>query len=1014
MKSKYSSVFSVALLTCFFWGGLSVNFSFTQVINHLQYTTRDGLASDVCFEMIEDEEGFIWIGTAEGLSRFDGGMFKNYTTLDGLNASQIINLSIDDEQRLWVSPYKMGINIVSKKSVKQLHYPKSSRQWNILPLKDDLFIAFFWKRRYINKFAIVKFERNAFKISSIYYLERGPEGLKINPIKSLKIDNLLFGTPSFYQINGIKYLKSQNKLLFLTKSGLYISDVFQDNNENSVVLGQIIQNENVLRFSEINDSTFGVFTNDRIIYLDQNFNTKNDFDHQIKEINQIIFSQNKKAFISLRGKNNLLYFDESKKVIDIKDIVGIASPISRIFLDSRGMFWVSTLGGGVYCFDSNQIEKLKIYELFSLPLIEQLEQDKSGVIWARGKNDLYQYQNGNWVGQMELISSKYDVEQEIVRMSTNINGEIFLNLNPESTYSTYFENKWEKTNEDLKFVDVFFGADSTFIFKKRRFEEEVFWLELEEYRRAKPWKSINNKKNLDWFDANPYKITIDPQNRFWISNTTGLVVLNEEILQRFTEKSGLPHSYVNNTLVGPDGGIWVATQRGACKIDYTSPNNYQFSGPYLEGEDVRSIVFSDSSNVWFGSTRGVTWLDQEHQKIRFFSEESGLVSNYVNDLLLDLDSNLWIATVAGISKMNLKSGMPPLEQPHLYVERIMIDDVEYSVDLPYRLPSNTATTFFYSAIINPLANGARFDYRMDNDQSWLSSNERKLTLPQLKPGEYNFEMRAKTTDSQWSVPVKKKFFISYPWYLQTWALTLYMLCFSGLFGLGMVFYTTQRSKREALARKLDEVKLSALRAQLNPHFFFNALNAIQHFMFKKDKRNSSLYFSNFAKLMRHFLEASKEEVTTVAAEVDHLDLYLGLEKLRFEGKLFYDISTDLMDDPEDIMIPSLLIQPFVENAVNHGIMPKDGKGFVKVEFRQEENRLLCSVQDDGVGRDEALKIKSRQKNKHRSWGNELVTERMEILNRIEGVEVNIVTTDLKDDHDAPCGTRVDITFTIDE
>lgn len=215
-------------------------------------------------------------------------------------------------------------------------------------------------------------------------------------------------------------------------------------------------------------------------------------------------------------------------------------------------------------------------------------------------------------------------------------------------------------------------------------------------------------------------------------------------------------------------------------------------------------------------------------------------------------------------------------------------------------------------------------------------------------------------------------------------------------------------ERFQLQHQLSELKIEALRAQMNPHFIFNALNSINRYIIRSDRETASDYLVKFSKLMRLVLENSKSSLVTLQNETDALRLYIEMEQLRFDHKFDYSISIDPTIDKERTMIPPLVLQPYVENAIWHGLLNKGAAGTVSISIiNNKNNSLFCTVEDDGVGRERAAEMKSKTLGSNKSFGTEITRERIKLLN---GDDRNFRIVDLYDADQRPAGTRVEITL----
>jgi LytS/YehU family sensor histidine kinase len=219
-------------------------------------------------------------------------------------------------------------------------------------------------------------------------------------------------------------------------------------------------------------------------------------------------------------------------------------------------------------------------------------------------------------------------------------------------------------------------------------------------------------------------------------------------------------------------------------------------------------------------------------------------------------------------------------------------------------------------------------------------------------------------------------------------------------------------KEHTLQSDLSWYRQQSLSRQMDPHFVFNTLNSIQSYIIKNDRLASSQYLSKFARLMRLILNNSQNHAVPLSDEIAALSLYMELESLRFQHKFEFNISTDVSVDAETCYIPAFLIQPFVENAIWHGIMGLKTTGTINVKFKKEAGQLLCVVEDNGVGRKKSLEMKGESELKKKSLGISLVKSRLNILNNYYGVNMYVNFTDLYNEDHSPAGTRVSISLPI--
>lgn len=213
-------------------------------------------------------------------------------------------------------------------------------------------------------------------------------------------------------------------------------------------------------------------------------------------------------------------------------------------------------------------------------------------------------------------------------------------------------------------------------------------------------------------------------------------------------------------------------------------------------------------------------------------------------------------------------------------------------------------------------------------------------------------------------------------------------------------------------QKIAEMTQKNLQQQMNPHFIFNTLNSIQYYMYQHDKMATNDYMSKFSRLMRKTLENSRFTAIPVKDELEALTLYLELEALRFKNKFNYTVTID--EDIDVVMhkIPTMLIQPYVENAICHGLMHKEEQGTVSVDLRLEENTIVCTIHDNGIGREAALKIKNSNNGQHQSLGTTITESRLKLVHSFYGSSMKIEYQDLKSEDGTPQGTKVIIHIPI--
>lgn len=330
-------------------------------------------------------------------------------------------------------------------------------------------------------------------------------------------------------------------------------------------------------------------------------------------------------------------------------------------------------------------------------------------------------------------------------------------------------------------------------------------------------------------------------------------------------------------------------------------------------------------------------------------------------------------------------------------------------------------SIFFSARAYTMPAGVKFRYRLKEFDDWVESGaERMANYTNIPSGHYVFQLQAANNEGAWNeemleLPVH----IATPWWQAWWFRAITILAIAALTYWLYRFRISQVRKKEKMKsqyeKKLANVEMTALLAQMNPHFLFNSLNSIDSYIIKNESGKASEYLNNFARLMRLILQNSRSNYISLRDELEALDLYLQMEGLRFKDKFQYEIIIDPGIDPGSYVIPPMLLQPYVENAIWHGLMHKNDGTTRRVEIRisQENNNLVCTVQDNGIGRQKAQELKAHKTgNRKRSMGMQITRDRIEMINKLYNSNTSVEITDLHDETGKPAGTRVALTIPV--
>lgn len=303
----------------------------------------------------------------------------------------------------------------------------------------------------------------------------------------------------------------------------------------------------------------------------------------------------------------------------------------------------------------------------------------------------------------------------------------------------------------------------------------------------------------------------------------------------------------------------------------------------------------------------------------------------------------------------------------------------------------------------------QYHYQLEgNDTSWTVAPyaEHELIYQSLAPGNYTLLVKAEN-NGIFSNTIQYSFVVRGPFWNSVWFYGGITLLLALIITIVYRYRLRTQERKSRLINELLASRLTAIQSQMNPHFIFNSLNSIQDLVLKGDVDNSYTFITKFSNLVRRTLSYSDKDFIEFSQEIKLLELYLSLEKLRFKDDLEFAIRTDGIDD---ILIPPMLIQPFIENSLLHGLLHKEGKKKLFVSFELTEH-LICTIEDNGIGREKSKEIKSRQRADHESFSSEAIRKRFSILSRLFEGDLGYVYEDLSEDGKAT-GTRVILTIPV--
>ena len=314
----------------------------------------------------------------------------------------------------------------------------------------------------------------------------------------------------------------------------------------------------------------------------------------------------------------------------------------------------------------------------------------------------------------------------------------------------------------------------------------------------------------------------------------------------------------------------------------------------------------------------------------------------------------------------------------------------------------------------------QYAYMMEGfDREWIHDERRFASYTNLDPGTYTFKVKASNNDGIWNENGLAVVVNITPPFWKTWWFYLIGLVIAAVIIYGFYrFRIAQVRKEEKLKtefnKKLAEVEMTALRAQMNPHFLFNCLNSINRYIVKSDPETASGYLTKFSRLIRLILQNSKSATVPLESELEALKLYIEMEEMRFDNQFDYKIQVGKNIEPQYVAVPPMILQPYVENAIWHGLMHKEDKGSLLIDLSLEEKWLRCVIEDNGIGRQKAQDLKSKSATRKKSMGMKITSDRLSLVNHLYNQKTKVDVIDLEDTNKKPTGTRVIVNIPLME
>jgi ligand-binding sensor domain-containing protein len=939
--------------------------------------------------MIQDKAGYLWFGTLNGLSRFDGTRFITYKTKDGLNSNSITQIVETVDNKFFVSNFERGINLIDNGKIENYIENIKGKYFTsayLIDYQENLYV-------YTPLLSIYVVNKNKFYKDSVYAFRTSP--IMVNKLVILPDNKLAALTPT-----GLHYLDNYkfDKILIKNLEGVNFTSYAKDY-DGSYLLG-----------------SFGA------IYRIKNNTLIKKIDIKLSEnvkIENIFVDSKGNIWFNAPGKGFYVIYSGSEEVINLGSKLKLdITHITNFLEDKEGNIWISTFGKGVYCLNNLYLKNYMEYDGLINNNINTITKDNFGRILIGTYKGINILENNN------LFKLKGELGQELIG---DINSIITDKKNVYVAWST--NPLYSKV---IKYKDLQFNITGKRSLLKTSSGYFVYGGWGNEIRISKTFEFTSQTPvNFIFKDSMQtnriYNIKEDSKKNIWIASALGLAKLsnlrptdkNWIFEKTFFYDNEILSSRINFIHEDADNTVWFAGSKGVASYNLKSDiiNNYStIKGFDLSGAN--SITSDSKNRIWIGTLSGLYIM--EGNNIKYLNSKTGLPSDEILSLFYDKDEDhLYIGTSNGLSIMDVKL-FDSYVHPELNVKINSIksgDSVYTDFDnLIFERNQNTIYLDF-SVLVYSSPDIIKYRYKLNNQL--METNYNFLNLVSLQNGEYELEIEAKTHNSDWGKPLLMKFEVLPHFYETIW-FYLFLLMIIISFHILFIFWRIKLNRKKVreeleLSERINELKHQALSAMMNPHFIFNSLNSVQYLVNSQRNEEANDYIAVMAKLIRKNLDTAGSGFILLEEEIQRLKLYLNLEKLRFQDDFLYEIITGSDVNTNFIMIPNMIIQPFVENSLWHGIIHSGVKGILTVSFTFEDvdidsiicRSLIIKITDNGIGINEA---KKHLKEDHISKGIQIIEERLKLLSTKMELPKPIMFEDLSDREHHSNGTEVIISL----
>ncbi|WP_082120547.1 sensor histidine kinase [Pedobacter sp. BMA] len=941
--------------------------AFAQTTYLPHYTSKNGLASNNCYYILQDAKGFIWISTDNGLSRFDGTNFQNFTIEDGLPDTQILRMAEDKNGRIWFFAlngqlsylqdgkfYNQDNNALLKKLslntvIVSFIIDKKGRIW--LGTNSNLIVC--WDGKMIKKYISPNHE-DKFTNAFIHEDEQG--------------NIYAFSDQSVQKFNG----KTFNVIKSNVQPISYLAADTQPNHS----------------LSYIDQKGFKLFKNGKIesmVSIPQNL---------IKNMSGYFYYNQTSGEVWLANANGAFALDKSGKTVQYLQDVSV----NQVVKDNNQNMWFAT-NIGIFMLPNvnNRLSIIDAESGLSSNVIKSITKDGKNRLWL-GTDDavidilnisnyqVEEYGLDDFKKYKTIKQINFDKKNQSVYFSSDYGMGVFKNI-----YQSTSEVSYLKESNNLMFVIKHFSLDDNNSHLALALSSGVVF--LSDRINNFEFNSFKYKEKEDFFKDRSYHVFYDRSGSLWFSNVSGLSQFIAGKLIKHFEKHPLLTKRINDIQQLADGTLILATD-GYGLIFYKGDQIVkQVTQKDGLTNNICTKIFVKNDEIWVLTNKGVNKIADypNNLSVANFDYGKDLLGDDINNLFID-DSTAYFATNKGLILFKYNNINISKNLPKVYVTSIIKDNERLPVNKGnFTFETGNNTILFTFSAVDFTTGDITYRYRLNERSAWVETRTRRLDFSSLQSGDYVFEVCAKSQNGNWGPSAKISFTIKKHFWQSLWFLSILILLVAYIFYKVAVNITRKQKDKEQeqllVKNKVLMLEQQALQAMMNPHFVFNVMNSIQHYINTQNTASANRVLTGFARLIRKNLEICTKSYISLEEEIEYLNLYLKLEKNRFGDKLQYIFEIEEDIDREETFIPSMLLQPYVENAIWHGIMPKETGGQILIRINlKNEHYLNIEIIDNGIGIENSLRDK---KGTHVSKGMQLTKERLNLLGQIGAKPIHL-------------------------